>query len=286
MKTRVTMADVARAVGVNKGTVSRALRGDRRISAETCKRIWDAARELGYEVDAVASGLSSKRTGTVAVVVECMDTPWTGAFLSAVSAVLARFKTEMLIFEAGGASAVANVFRRIESRKADGLIWAGSSDLRSFNADMPVVRVGAQPDGALSCVWLDEKGILERVRGLAAGRPVEFHVGEGGPMSFLAALANEPGVGRPFVIYDGVCNYPHDAAPDLLCVDERSARLLRVPCLRLPSRELGTLSARVLMNFVRELGARPPKVLVRPQLISASGDLILPEVIDRQDKTV
>ena len=68
--TRVTMADVAAAAGVNKGTVSRALRGDKRISNETRERIWRIARELGYEPDAVASGLSSRRTGVVAVVVE------------------------------------------------------------------------------------------------------------------------------------------------------------------------------------------------------------------------
>ena len=42
------MADVAAAAGVNKGTVSRALRGDKRISNETRERIWRIARELGY----------------------------------------------------------------------------------------------------------------------------------------------------------------------------------------------------------------------------------------------
>lgn len=276
--TRVTMADVARAAGVNKGTVSRALRGDRRISTETCERVWEAARKLGYQIDAVASGLSSKRTGTMAVAVERMDTPWTGAFLSAVSSVSARFKTEMLIFEAGSASAAANVFRRIESRKADGLIWAGTSDLRCFKAEIPVVRVGGQADGAASCVWLDEKWILERVRSLAGGRPVEFRSRENGPMSFLEALAKQQGTGQPFVICDGLYDYSREDVPDLMCVDERGAHLLRVPCLRLPSRELGTLAARVLMNFVRGLGARPPMVLVRSPLISADGDLILAEV--------
>ena len=133
---RVTMADVALEAGVNKGTVSRALRGDRRISAETRGRVWETAKKLGYELDAVASGLSSRRTGVAAVVLERMDAPWTGEFLSAAAGVLSRCKMELLLFEGGSASLAANVLRRIEGRKADGLIWfrrPGAGTRRSGN---------------------------------------------------------------------------------------------------------------------------------------------------------
>ena len=51
------MEDVAKLAGVNKATVSRALKGDSRISSATREKVWEAARSLGYQPDAVAGGL-------------------------------------------------------------------------------------------------------------------------------------------------------------------------------------------------------------------------------------
>ena len=48
------MDDVARLAGVNKATVSRALKGDHRISPATREKVWKSAKVLGYHPDAVA----------------------------------------------------------------------------------------------------------------------------------------------------------------------------------------------------------------------------------------
>jgi DNA-binding LacI/PurR family transcriptional regulator len=48
MKKRATIVDIARAVGVTDGTVSRALANDPRVRAETRERILQAAKELNY----------------------------------------------------------------------------------------------------------------------------------------------------------------------------------------------------------------------------------------------
>ncbi len=48
MKKRATIVDIARAVGVTDGTVSRALANDPRVRAETRERILAAAKELNY----------------------------------------------------------------------------------------------------------------------------------------------------------------------------------------------------------------------------------------------
>src|ERR1700677_1612449 len=42
------MEDVARAAGVSRSTVSRALRNDLRLKPETCERVRKVAAELGY----------------------------------------------------------------------------------------------------------------------------------------------------------------------------------------------------------------------------------------------
>lgn len=272
---RVTMADVALEAGVNKGTVSRALRGDRRISAETRGRVWETAKKLGYELDAVASGLSSRRTGVAAVVLERMDAPWTGEFLSAAAGVLSRCKMELLLFEGGSASLAANVLRRIEGRKADGLIWFGAPAPELGALEIPVVCIGASSRAGQFCVALERKSVSARIRALAGRRPVRYRGGPAAVMEFLSKLETETGVGEPFVIWDAPKNPPDGERPDLICGDERLARLLHVDCLRVPVRELGVLAARVMTNAIRGSGVRPAVTLVKTTLVSAAGELIL-----------
>lgn len=58
---RISLRDVARAVGVSHVTVSLALRGDARISAERRQQVAQTARKLGYRPDPMLSSLSAYR---------------------------------------------------------------------------------------------------------------------------------------------------------------------------------------------------------------------------------
>jgi LacI family transcriptional regulator len=58
---RVSLAEIAAAVGVSKNTVSRALRGDPRISAPTRLRVERAAEQMGYRRDPVLAALGAAR---------------------------------------------------------------------------------------------------------------------------------------------------------------------------------------------------------------------------------
>ncbi len=59
----VTMEDLAREAGVSQPTVSRALRGDPRISEETKRKVKEAASKLGYQPDPTLSALMVYRSG-------------------------------------------------------------------------------------------------------------------------------------------------------------------------------------------------------------------------------
>ena len=67
MQPRVTMRDVASAVGVSPMTVSRAFRGDNTVSEATRTRVRDVARKLGYVYDSTATAFRTKKCGFVAV---------------------------------------------------------------------------------------------------------------------------------------------------------------------------------------------------------------------------
>ncbi|WP_051478318.1 LacI family DNA-binding transcriptional regulator [Arthrobacter sp. H5] len=65
-----TSHDVARLAGVSQPTVSRALRGDPRVTAETRQRIADAALALNYIPSQMGRSLSTRATHRVAVVAD------------------------------------------------------------------------------------------------------------------------------------------------------------------------------------------------------------------------
>lgn len=60
MTKRVSIGDIAKAIGLSKSTVSLALRDDKRIKPETRKKVANAAQELGYQADNIVSRLMSE----------------------------------------------------------------------------------------------------------------------------------------------------------------------------------------------------------------------------------
>ena len=75
-KGRVTLQDIAAATGVTVNTVSRALKNKEDISRETCERIQQVAREMGYVRNYIASSLRSGRTKTIAMITGSMINPY------------------------------------------------------------------------------------------------------------------------------------------------------------------------------------------------------------------
>lgn len=71
-----TSHDVARVAGVSQPTVSRALRGDPRLSDETRLRVQRAARELNYVPSQRGRSLATRSAGQVGIVVSDLGNPF------------------------------------------------------------------------------------------------------------------------------------------------------------------------------------------------------------------
>lgn len=67
------MRDVARAAGVSRMTVSRALKKDSPISQDTRDKILKVVREMNYVPDQMAGSLTTKKSGFVAVLVPSLN---------------------------------------------------------------------------------------------------------------------------------------------------------------------------------------------------------------------
>src|SRR5262245_40545010 len=76
MSKPVSIKDIARAAGVHHSTVSRALKGQPRVSRETAARIRAIAGNAGFTVSAVARSLATRRTAMIGVVVTTITDPF------------------------------------------------------------------------------------------------------------------------------------------------------------------------------------------------------------------
>jgi LacI family transcriptional regulator len=118
-----TIADVARASGVAKSTVSRALNDSSRIGEPTKKRVRAAARRLGYEPNYIARSLTRKRTQTIGVILEDILNPFFSEVAKGIETALRRRGYTMLLTSSGyRAAEELELARTLLRNRVDGVL--------------------------------------------------------------------------------------------------------------------------------------------------------------------
>jgi LacI family transcriptional regulator len=114
---------VAREAGVSQSTVSRALRGDRRVREETRRRVDEAARRLGYVPNSLASSLVSRSTHTVAVIVADLTNPFFPSLLTPIHDELQLLGYRVVLFaERTDIPTGQETLNRLLDRSIDGVL--------------------------------------------------------------------------------------------------------------------------------------------------------------------
>jgi DNA-binding LacI/PurR family transcriptional regulator len=128
---RITAHQIAAMLGVSQPTVSRALRGDKKVNEDTRARIVKLANELNYSVDHNAMRLRTQQTFSIALVILCRRgenkaniNPFYLSLLGCIAASASERGYNLIIsFQDSPANFFANY---TGSRQADGLIVIGS----------------------------------------------------------------------------------------------------------------------------------------------------------------
>ncbi len=127
MARRVTISDVADAAGVSTMTVSRVVNGTGRVGLGTHQRVSEAIRQLGYEPNRVARGLTTRMSLTIGLVVPDITNPFFPAVVRG---------AEDAAWDAGYTVSLANAvedperekaaIKNLEAHRVDGIIVCGA----------------------------------------------------------------------------------------------------------------------------------------------------------------
>ena len=144
-KKTLSVKDIAELAGTSTATVSRVLNQNGRFSKETEERVKKIIEEYGYEPNQTARDLRVKRTQTVGVLVPniAMD------FYANITMQVQKNLLEKGYMAIIGSSCedpenTQRFIRFLKSRKVEGLIYIGNSDLKNV-IDLPTVYIDRDP---------------------------------------------------------------------------------------------------------------------------------------------
>lgn len=146
--------DIAKALGISKTTVSRAISGKGRVSAATRQRVLDCIKEMNYSPNMIAKSFSENKTYNIGVVIPVdnieTEAPFFQTCLMSISkcCALRGYDTVVIGAEKNDLSQLRRV---LGSRKVDGVIITrplqdGSMEELLSTKEMPYVTIGQSTD--------------------------------------------------------------------------------------------------------------------------------------------
>ena len=122
---KITIDDIARALGISKTTVSRAISGKGRVGLETKKKVLEFIEEHDYKPNMMARALASQKTFNIGVVwpddYNAVDLPFFQRCMIGVSEVTSSYGYDIVVSLITGDD-ISGLKRLIDNHKVDGII--------------------------------------------------------------------------------------------------------------------------------------------------------------------
>ncbi len=169
-----TIADVARIAGVSKATVSRVI-NNHSVRSTTRSKVLHAMRQLDYEPNAHARGLTSGKSSVIGVIVPGIANQFYGAIVDGVQAALDSRGYHMIVTSTGHTANQGREWaaaKMLKEKRADGVLVVTPRALSPDNfmhllkSSFPLVVADGHSD-ALSGVMVDNfEGAVKAVKHL------------------------------------------------------------------------------------------------------------------------
>jgi LacI family transcriptional regulator len=187
-----TTQAISELAGVSKSTVSRALKGDERISLETRKRIGGIAEGLGYTTNAMARSLVTGKSGVIGYVIGQTENLFYQEQVELISRVAADRGVHLMLFQVPLGGDLTQVIPSMLQYRLDGCIVIASVPVSASAVKtcasyrMPLVLLNrSAPGGLASSVFCaNQDGARRAAEFLVAGRHQRI--------AFVAGRADSP----------------------------------------------------------------------------------------------
>ncbi len=154
---KITIADVAEALGVSKTTVSRAISGKGRIGEETKQRVREYIEQYNYKPNHLAKGLAQQKTYNLGWVVpgDCSfsDLPFFQTCLGGIIDYASSVDYDIVV-AMGSNQDISQVERLVNNRKVDGIILSRTLENDRVvaylkQAGIPFIAIGSSQDSSI-----------------------------------------------------------------------------------------------------------------------------------------
>ncbi|WP_416831543.1 MAG: LacI family DNA-binding transcriptional regulator [Erythrobacter sp.] len=185
----VTSYDVARHAGVSQSAVSRCFKPGASVSRKMRARVEKAAKELGYEPNAIARSLITKRSNLVAILISNLTNLYYPEVLAELTQKFSAQGMRVLLFSLQSEADAHDVLQQIWPYRVDGVVAAAElsiEEIREFEKrDVPLVFYNRHLSGApVSSICCDqEEGARQLVNGLYGAGHRKFAILAGPPES-------------------------------------------------------------------------------------------------------
>ncbi len=129
----ITIIDIAKALGVSKSTVSRAMHDSHDISSATKKKILDYARKNNYEPNPIAKGLQQQQTFSIGVVVPELKNNFFAQVIEGIDEVVYKKGYQIIISQSyEQMEREVETVKHLASRSIDGLIVSVAANSKQY----------------------------------------------------------------------------------------------------------------------------------------------------------
>jgi LacI family transcriptional regulator len=131
----IRMEDIAKAIGLSRSTVSRALQNHPHVNAKTKKIVEDAAKRLGYQYNAVAASLRKSNSNTIGLIVPRISRYYQSTVITAIQNKLHESKYNLIICQSNESPELEKeLVNALYASRVEGLIVSTTLHTTDFSA--------------------------------------------------------------------------------------------------------------------------------------------------------
>jgi len=172
----VTIYDIAKKLNISAATVSRGLKDRAGTNKETKKRILEAAAEMGYQSNAMASNLRNKRSNIIGVIIPRLNSVFMAQVIAGIESEVSSANYTLIISQSQeNMKSEENSAMAMFSNRVDGLLVSVAHDTKDTSHFDNFVKRGT-PVILFDRVYEDKRYPVIHIDNFKAGYDVTTHL--------------------------------------------------------------------------------------------------------------